>query len=80
MARMTGGQALVQSLKLEGIDTIFGLPGIQLDWAFDALYDERDAIQRHPHAPRAGTAPTWPTATRAPPEGRHLLVVPGPGC
>ena len=42
---MTGGQALVQSLKREGVDTIFGLPGVQLDWAFDALYDERDSIR-----------------------------------
>ena len=44
MARMTGGQALVQSLKVEGIETIFGLPGIQLDFAFDALWEERDAL------------------------------------
>ena len=26
--RMTGGQALVQSLKIEGLETIFALPGI----------------------------------------------------
>ena len=32
MPRMTGGQALVEAIKREGIDTIFGLPGIQLDW------------------------------------------------
>jgi acetolactate synthase-1/2/3 large subunit len=43
MARMTGGQALVASLKREGVDTLFGIPGIQLDWAYDALYAERDA-------------------------------------
>ena len=42
MPTLTGGQALAQQLKLEGIDTIFGLPGIQLDWAFDAVYEERD--------------------------------------
>ena len=41
MPQMTGGQALVQQLKMEGIDTIFGLPGIQLDWAFDAIYAEQ---------------------------------------
>ena len=45
MAQMTGGQALVQQLKLEGVDTIFGLPGVQLDYVFDALYDERDHIR-----------------------------------
>ena len=41
MATLTGGQALVQQLKMEGFDTIFCLPGIQLDWAFDAIYAER---------------------------------------
>ncbi len=56
MPQMTGGQALVQQLKMEGIDTIFGLPGIQLDWAFDAIYEERDHFKvywtRHEQATR----------------------------
>ena len=33
---MTGGQALVQQLLRHGVDTIFGLPGVQLDFVFDA--------------------------------------------
>ena len=45
MAIMTGGQALVRSLKREGVRTIFGLPGTQLDYAFDALYEERETIR-----------------------------------
>ena len=45
MARLTGGQALVQSLVREGVDTIFAIPGVQLDWAFNALHDERDKIR-----------------------------------
>ena len=45
MAEMTGGQALVQSLRVEGVDVMFGLPGVQLDWAFDALYAERDHLR-----------------------------------
>src|SRR5947209_3002934 len=40
MPKMTGGEALIQQIKMEGIDTIFGLPGIQLDWAFDAIHAE----------------------------------------
>ena len=40
VAKMTGGQALVRSLKQYDIDTIFGLPGVQLDNTFDALYEE----------------------------------------
>ncbi len=40
MPRMTGGQALMRSLYLEGIRVIFGLPGVQLYHAMDALYDQ----------------------------------------
>ncbi|HLH73034.1 MAG TPA: thiamine pyrophosphate-dependent enzyme, partial [Chloroflexota bacterium] len=76
---MTGGQALVKALKGEGIDTIFGLPGVQLDWAFDALYEERESIQvvhtRHEQA-TAYMADGYARTT-----GRIgvCLVVPGPG-
>ncbi len=79
MPLLTGGQALVQQIKREGIDTIFGLPGVQLDWAFDALYDERDHIRvvhtRHEQA-TAYMADGFARST-----GRigMCLVVPGPG-
>ena len=39
MPTMTGGQALIRSLQLEGVRVIFGLPGVQLYHAMDALYD-----------------------------------------
>ena len=42
---MTGGQALVAALIENDIDTIFALPGVQLDGAFDALYDQTDKIR-----------------------------------
>ena len=45
MTRLTGGQAIVKSLRAHGVDTIFGLPGVQLDHLFNALYDERNAIR-----------------------------------
>ena len=45
MTRMTGGQAIVRSLKAYGVDTIFGLPGLQLDHFFNALYDEGNSIR-----------------------------------
>ncbi len=79
MATMTGGQALVQSLLREGMGAIFCLPGVQLDWAFDALYEERHAIQiihtRHEQA-TAYMADGYARTT-----GRVgvCLVVPGPG-
>ncbi len=45
MARMTGGQALVKSILGHGVDTIFGLPGVQVDHLFNALHDEGNAVR-----------------------------------
>ncbi len=79
MPELTGGQALVEALKLHGVDTIFGLPGIQLDWAFDALWAERESIKvihaRHEQA-TVGMADGYARST-----GKIgvALVVPGPG-
>jgi acetolactate synthase-1/2/3 large subunit len=79
MPRMTGGQALVESLKREGLDTIFALPGVQLDWAFDALYEARDSIKvihtRHEQA----TAYMADGYARTTGKVGACLVVPGPG-
>jgi acetolactate synthase-1/2/3 large subunit len=76
---MTGGQALVQSLKVEGIETIFGLPGIQMDFAFDALWEEREAI-RVLHT-RHEQACSYMADGFARTTGRvgTFIVVPGPG-
>jgi acetolactate synthase-1/2/3 large subunit len=38
MGRMSGGSAIVQSLLKHEIDTVFGLPGVQIYGLFDALY------------------------------------------
>jgi acetolactate synthase-1/2/3 large subunit len=76
---MTGGQALARSLINEGISTTFGLPGVQLDWAFDALWEERDRLRvlntRHEQA-TAYMADGYARTT-----GRigTCIVVPGPG-
>src|SRR3954468_6940742 len=79
MPQMTGGQALIESMKREGLEAVFGLPGVQLDWAFDALYDARDWIDvfhtRHEQA-TAYMADGYARTT-----GRigACMVVPGPG-
>ena len=76
---LTGGQALVQSLLREGVDTIFGIPGIQLDWAYDAIHAARGQVRvihtRHEQA-TAYMADGYARST-----GRVgvYLVVPGPG-
>jgi acetolactate synthase-1/2/3 large subunit len=45
MPKLTGGEALVQSLIAHEIDTLFALPGVQNDWFFNALYDAGDQIR-----------------------------------
>ena len=42
MARMSGGKALVESLNVHGVDTVFGVLGSTLLPAYDALCDRSD--------------------------------------
>lgn len=76
---MTGGQALAQSLKVEGVETIFALPGIQLDYLFDALWEERGHFKvlhtRHEQA----TAYMADGFARSTGKIGTFVVVPGPG-
>lgn len=77
--QMTGGQALAQSLKIEGVETIFALPGIQLDFLFDGLWEERDHFKvlhtRHEQA----TAYMADGFARSTGKIGTFIVVPGPG-
>ena len=78
MPVMSGAQALIQSLVREGVEVVFGLPGVQIMEAFDALYDEpgiRLITVRHEQA--AGYMADGYARTT----GRVgvALVVPGPG-
>ena len=76
---LTGGQALVRGLAAQGVDVVFGLPGVQMDWAFDALYEARDTI-RMIHA-RHEQALSYMADGYARVTGRPgvCLMVPGPG-
>lgn len=78
---MTGGQALVASLLAHGIDTIFALPGVQLDGAFDALYDAQQAGRIRVIHPRHEQTAAYMADGYARVTGRigTCLVVPGPG-
>jgi acetolactate synthase-1/2/3 large subunit len=42
---MTGGEAIVQSLLLHGVDTVFGIPGVQTYHLFDAFARAGDRIK-----------------------------------
>ncbi len=76
---MTGGEAAVETLKQNGVDTIFGLPGVQLDGLFNALYENQDAIRvihtRHEQA----TAYMADGYSRVTGKEGVCVVVPGPG-
>lgn len=79
MTTMTGGRALVKSLVSHGIDTLFCIPGVQLDHLFNALYEERNAVRvintRHEQA-AAYMAFGYAQAGARP---GAFAVVPGPG-
>ncbi len=52
MSNMSGAEAIVESLKLEGVDVVFGLPGGYILPLYDALYDSgiRHVLIRHEQA------------------------------
>jgi len=43
--RLTGGEAIVRSLLLHGVDTVFAIPGVQTYGLFDALQRAGDRIR-----------------------------------
>jgi len=79
MTQLTGGQAIVKSLQAYGVDTIFALPGVQLDNIFDALYDEQDSIRIYHTRHEQATAYMAFGYAQATGKVGVCLVVPGPG-
>ena len=45
MAKMTGGQAMVESLKAQGVDTVFGIISIHTLDLYDALFDSQESLR-----------------------------------
>ncbi len=79
MTRMTGGQALVKSITAHGVDTIFGLPGVQLDWFFNALHDEGNNIRVINSRHEQGVAYMAHGYAQSTGKVGAFAVVPGPG-
>ena len=79
MPRMTGGDAIVDSLLRHGIDTIFGLPGVQMYGLFDAFARNANQLRvinaRHEQT-TAYMALGYAQSTGKP---SAFTVVPGPG-
>jgi len=42
--KQTGGDALARQLALEGVTDVFGVPGVQLDWAVDGQVGHRRGV------------------------------------
>ncbi len=79
MRIMTGGQALTQSLINNGVDTVFALPGLQLDHLFNAFYDAGDAIRIVQTRHEQGAAYMAFGYAQVSGKTGAYAVVPGPG-
>ena len=76
---MTGGMAIVGQLIANGIDTVFGLPGVQMYPFFDALQQRSDAIRTYGARHEQGTAYMAFGYARSTGRPGICSVVPGPG-
>ena len=78
MVKMSGGEALVKSLVAEGVEFVFGIPGIHMSGTVVALRDEpniRTITTRH----EAGATHMADGYARASGKPGVALVVPGTG-
>jgi acetolactate synthase I/II/III large subunit len=79
MPKMTGAEAIIKSLRQYGVDTIFALPGGQLDHFFDAMYKEGDDIQLVHSRHEQGVAYMAYGYAKSTGKVGVYAVVPGPG-
>ena len=78
MAMMTGGQAVVRALRAEGVDVVFGLPGVQIMHIYDGFFDTGEVrVITVRHEQTATFAADGYARTTGKPG--VALVVPGPG-
>ncbi|HLZ31432.1 MAG TPA: thiamine pyrophosphate-dependent enzyme [Chloroflexota bacterium] len=76
---MTGGEALAQQLAREGVRDIFGVPGVQLDYAVDGLAKLADRITYWNTRHEQATAYMADGYARTTGDIGVCMVVPGPG-
>jgi acetolactate synthase-1/2/3 large subunit len=79
MAVLNGGEVLARCLVANGIDTLFGIPGVQLDPVFAGLHDVRDDIRIYHARHEQGVALMAYGYAHVSGKTGTLLVVPGPG-
>ena len=76
---MTGGQAMVRSLVDHGVDTVFGIPGVQLDPLYDAFHAQQNRIRVLHTRHEQGAAFMAMGYAQASDRAGVFAVVPGPG-
>tara|TARA_Y100001934_G_scaffold278240_1_gene378981 strand:- start:828 stop:2507 length:1680 start_codon:yes stop_codon:yes gene_type:complete len=76
---MSGGEAMVAALLERGVDTVFGIPGIQLDPLFDAFYAKRNQVRMVHTRHEQGAAFMAMGYAQASGRTGVFAVVPGPG-
>lgn len=79
MEKLTGGQAVVRSLIKSGIKRVYGLPGVQNDWLYNAFFDYKHEIEVMHTRHEQGAAYMALGHYLATGENSVYNVVPGPG-
>lgn len=79
MTTMTGGDAIAESLVANGVDTVFGIPGIQLDNLFDAFHRRRNRLRVIHTRHEQGAAYMAMGYAQSSDRTGTFVVVPGPG-
>lgn len=79
MTRMTGAHAVVKSLRAQGVELLFAIPGVQNDALFNALHDEGDGIRVLNTRHEQGAAYMAYGYAQASGRVGAYSVVPGPG-
>jgi len=79
MKQFSGAEAIIKSLIRNDVDTIFALPGGQLDNLFDAIYHEGDALRLISSRHEQGVAYMAYGYAKSTGKVGAYAVVPGPG-
>jgi acetolactate synthase-1/2/3 large subunit len=79
MPKLTGGEAVVKSLIAHGVGVIFGLPGVQNDHLYNALYHHQNQLRVIHTRHEQGAAYMALGYAQASDKAGVYSVVPGPG-
>ena len=79
MSTNTGGEIVAQALAANGVEALFGIPGVQLDPVFAGLHDVKDRVRLYHARHEQGAALMAFGYAQVANKVGVLLVVPGPG-